>query len=90
MELLSVDLELPAAAGEIVFPRFTGEQDSDTTVGIDTEDCDVSILVEPEIDPDALTAAKDRRVPPVRPQLDTWAVDSRVPASGRRQNGETE
>jgi hypothetical protein len=90
MQLLSIDLVLASAAGEIVFPRFTGEQNPDTTVRIDAEDCDVAILIEAEGHPDALAAGIDGSLAAVRGQLDSGSVKRRVPVRWRRNKGQAE
>ena len=81
-ELVAIHLEVPAAASEVVFPRFAREQHADTTIRIHTEDRDIGVLIETEIQPDPLTAGINGRITAVGPQLDTRAVQTRIPGCG--------
>jgi len=89
-QLVAVDLELPAAAGEVVIPRFTRKQNADATIGVHTEDGDVGVLIELEVHPDALAAGIDDVIAPVRGQLDTGSVNSGVPVGWSRYQSKTE
>ena len=89
-ELIPVDFEVTAAAREVVFPRVAGEQHANTTVRIHAEDRDVGILIEAEIQPDPLATGINGRVAAVCPQLDSRAVNARIPRRGRGQDGQAE
>ena len=77
-----IDLELPAAAREVVFPGIAGEQHAHTTIRIDTENRDIGVLIDLEVQPDAFPARINRGVAAVRPQLDAGPVQAGVPDRG--------
>ena len=86
----TIDLEIPTTTREVVFPRIAREKHPDATVGIDTEDRDVGVLIEAEVHPDALTASKNGRVVPVGPDLDTRTVEAGVPRRRGGHDGQAE
>src|SRR5204862_4783047 len=69
----AIDLEIPPPAREVVFPRIAREQHANTTVRINTEDRDIGVLIDSEIQPDAFAAGINGGVASVRPQLDLGA-----------------
>ena len=83
-ELAAVDLEVPARAREVVFPRIAREQHAHPTVRVDTEDRDVGVLIEAEKEPHPLTAGINGPLATIGPCLDARAVESRSHADGRR------
>jgi len=89
-ELIPIDFEVSAAAREVVFSRIPGEQHANTTIRIHSEDRDVGVLIEAEIQPDPLTTGINGRIGAIRPQLNARAVQTRIPHRGRRQDGQAE
>jgi hypothetical protein len=85
IQLLTIDLELPSPAGEIVFIWLTWEQNPDTAIGIYAEDCDEGVLIELEVHPDTLAAGIDGGVTPLRGQLDSGSVNDGVPGCSDRR-----
>ena len=63
----AVDLEVPAAAREVVVPRFAREQYAHATVGVDAKHGDEGVAIELEVDPDALAAGIYGGFAPVGP-----------------------
>src|SRR5229473_2126424 len=62
---LALNLVVPGAAHEVVFPGLAREQDAHAAVGIDANDGDVGVLLGAEVHADAL-AARIRILAPVR------------------------
>ena len=89
-ELIPIDFEVSAAAREVVFPRISGEQHANTTIRIHSEDRDIGVLIEAEIQPDALTAGINARVGAISPQLNARPVGTRITHGGRGQDCQAE
>src|SRR5229473_1475099 len=83
---LALNLVVPGAAHEVVFPGLAREQDAHPAVGIDANDGDVGVLLGAEVHADAL-AARIRILAPVRPHLDAGTIgvggQDAAPAPGR-------
>src|SRR5439155_23092859 len=83
-ELTAIDLEIPAAAREVVFPRIAWEQHANPTVRVHAEDRDVGVLIEPEKEPHPLTAGNNGPLATIGPQFDARKVGTQSPPDARR------
>src|SRR5713226_5636423 len=70
---LALNLVVPGAAHEVVFPGLAREQDAHPAVGIDANDGDVGVLLGAEVHADAL-AARIRVLATVRPHLHAGTI----------------